>query len=223
MRGAARRPYSYGANTAFERRPALSRASSSAVYASRPCNRARITPMTNMRAATPAATIASLPVAAHSSHSGSTTDGGSIAGGASVTDGGARPARSEAGYSQERAAVVLHHPGLIIAAFDGDALVGIVRVLTDGLAAAIMEFSVDLALQGSTAHGNGSLIEADQAGLAARLGQVMLVELAARQVDFITYDVVEGSEESFFKALGFQRNTGMINYIIDRRPYVSRG
>jgi hypothetical protein len=129
----------------------------------------------------------------------------------------------EAGYSQERAAVVLHHRGLIIAAFDRDALVGIVRVLTDGLAAAIMEFSVDLALQGSTAHGNGSLIEADQAGLAARLGQVMLVELAARQVDFITYDVVEGSEESFFKALGFQRNTGMINYIIDRRPYVSRG
>ena len=128
----------------------------------------------------------------------------------------------EAGYSQDRAAVVLRHRGLIVAAFDGDALIGIVRVLTDGLAAAIMEFSVDLQLQGSTVHHNRSLIEADQAGLAGRLGQVMLAELAARQIDFITYDVVEGREEAFFQTLGFQRNAGMVNYIIDRRPYVSR-
>jgi hypothetical protein len=128
----------------------------------------------------------------------------------------------EAGYSQDRAAVVLRYPGVIVAAFDGDALVGIVRVLTDGLTAAIMEFSIDLQLQGSTVHGNGSLVENDEVGLAARLGQTMLAELAARQIDFVTYDVVEGREEAFFQTLGFQRNAGMVNYIIDRRPYVSR-
>jgi len=128
----------------------------------------------------------------------------------------------EAGYPQDRAAVVLRYPGLIVAAFDADVLVGIVRVLTDGLTAAIMEFSVDLQLQGSTDHGNGSLVENDQAGLAARLGQTMLAELAARQIDFVTYDVVEGGEEAFFQTLGFERNAGMVNYIIDRRPYVSR-
>ena len=127
----------------------------------------------------------------------------------------------EAGYSQDRAAVVLGSPGLIVAAFDADVLVGIVRVLTDGLTAAIMEFSVDLELQGATVHGNGSLVENDQSGLAARLGQTMLEALAARQIDFVTYDVVEGGEEAFFQALGFERNAGMVNYIIDRRPYVS--
>jgi hypothetical protein len=127
----------------------------------------------------------------------------------------------EAAYSQERAAVVLGAPGLVVAAFDGDALVGLVRVLTDGLAAAIMEFSVELALQGSTVHGNGSLIEGDRAGLASRLGEVMIAELTARSIDFVSYDIVEGPEQAFFEALGFQRNTGMINYTLDRRPYVT--
>src|SRR4051794_28003365 len=32
-------------------------------------------------------------------------------------------------------------PGLVVAAFDGDLLVGLVRVLTDGLAASIVEFT----------------------------------------------------------------------------------
>src|SRR5262249_43486556 len=95
---------------------------------------------------------------------------------------------SEAAYSQERAAVVLVAPGLVVAAFAGDALVGLVRVLTDGLAAAIMEFSVELALQGPTVHGNGSLIEGDRAGLASRLGEVLIAELTARRIDFVAYD-----------------------------------
>src|SRR5690349_8428321 len=74
----------------------------------------------------------------------------------------------EAGYSQERVAVVLRQHGLTVAAFDGDILIGIVRVLTDGLTAAIMEFSVELDLQGSTVHGNGSLVENDRIGIGAR-------------------------------------------------------
>lgn len=128
----------------------------------------------------------------------------------------------EAGYTPERAAQVLGQPGVIIAALDGDALVGIARAVTDGLTAAIMEFSVELSLQGPTRHGNGSLIEADRAGLAMRIGRALLAELEARGIDFITYDIVENCEEPFFEALGFRRNTGMINYVIDRRPYVTR-
>lgn len=128
----------------------------------------------------------------------------------------------EAGYAPERAAQVLGQPGVIIAAFDGDALVGLARAVTDGLTAAIMEFSVELSLQGPTRHRNGSLIEADRAGLAMQIGRALLAELEARRIDFISYDIVENCEEPFFEALGFQRNTGMINYIIDRRPYVAR-
>jgi hypothetical protein len=80
---------------------------------------------------------------------------------------------------------------------------------------------VELALQGPTVHGNGSLIEGDRDGLASRLGEVLIAELTARRIDFVSYDIVEGPEQAFFEALGFLRNTGMINYVLDRRPYVT--
>jgi len=139
----------------------------------------------------------------------------------------------EARYAPERAAEVLRHPSVIVAAFEartsprasrdeeGDELVGIVRALTDGLAAAIMELSVDLRYQGAaTEHRNGSLIEGDEAGLGARLGAAMLAELAARKVDFISAYIVANCEEPFYEALGFKHNAGHLVYYIDRRPYV---
>jgi hypothetical protein len=127
----------------------------------------------------------------------------------------------EARYAPERAAEVLRHPSVIVAAFEGDELVAIVRALTDGLAAVIMELSVDLRYQGAaTSHRNGSLIEGDVAGLGARLGAAMLAELAARKVDFISAYIVASCEEPFYEALGFKPNTGHLVYYIDRRPYV---
>jgi len=128
----------------------------------------------------------------------------------------------EAGYSEARAAEVLRHPSIIVAAFAGDRLVAIARALTDGLAAVIMEVSVDLAFQGPTKLGNGSVIEGDEAGLGKRVAKTLLDELAARNVDFISMDIVEGYEEPFFESLGFSHNTGMRMFTIDKRPYVRR-
>jgi hypothetical protein len=125
----------------------------------------------------------------------------------------------EAGYTMERAAVVLAHPSIIVAAFDGEQLVAIARAVTDGLAAAIMEFSIDLRFQGTTPHANGSLVEADPEGVGARLGKLLLDELARREIDFISAYVVENSEEPFYKALGFRHNAGHAVYMIDKRPY----
>ena len=127
----------------------------------------------------------------------------------------------EAGYAEERAAVVLAHPSLIVAAFDGERLVAIARALTDGLAAVIMELSVEVELQGVTRLGNGSVIEADAAGIGRRIGRALLDELAARRIDFVSLDVVEEFETGFYESLGFQRSVGMTVYAIDRRPYVT--
>ena len=126
----------------------------------------------------------------------------------------------EANYSQDRAAEVLKHPSLVVAALERDTLVGFVRALTDGLSAAIMEFSLDLRFQGpATRHKNGSLVEADESGLGARLGRTLLDELASRQIDFITSCIVEDCEEPFYESLGFKRNVGHQVYYIDKRPY----
>jgi hypothetical protein len=128
----------------------------------------------------------------------------------------------EAAYGRERAAEVLNHPSLTIAAFDGETLVGLVRVLTDGLAAAIMEFSVDLAFQrGTPKHGNGALVESDEAGVGQRLGQTLLAELAARDIDFVSAYIVGDCEEPFYESLGFKPNAGHKVYAIDKRPYAS--
>lgn len=126
----------------------------------------------------------------------------------------------EANYTEQRAAEVLKHPSLIVAAFEGNDLVGIVRALSDGLAAAIMEFSVDLRFQGGAPrYQNGSLVEADESGLGRQLGMRLLHELAEQKVELVTGYVVEACEEAFYASLGFEPNEGHKVYYIDRRPY----
>jgi hypothetical protein len=129
----------------------------------------------------------------------------------------------ELNFGKEVAARILKHPHLIIAGFAGDELVALARATFDGLAAHVMEFSLDLRWQGQTRHGNGSLIEADPQGLGCALGQRLLSELEQRGCTFITGYIVDGSEEPFYESLGFRHNVGHSVFYIDKRPYAGGG
>lgn len=73
----------------------------------------------------------------------------------------------EVGFGKETAARVLQQPHLIVAACAGGELVGLARAVFDGLSAHVMEFSLDLRLQGGDPkYANGSLIEADNSGVS---------------------------------------------------------
>jgi hypothetical protein len=127
----------------------------------------------------------------------------------------------EVGFGKETAAKVLQYPHLIVAAFAGSELVGLARATFDGLAAHVMEFSLDLRCQGGEPrHANGSLVEADDSGVGRRLGGRLLSELEAMGASFITGYVVAGCEERFYRSLGFRENEGHLVYYIDKRPYV---
>jgi hypothetical protein len=128
----------------------------------------------------------------------------------------------EKGFGKEVAARVLDHSDLIVGAFEGDRLVGLVRGMFDGLSAQIVEFDLALKYQGEgLKFANGSLIERDPAGLGKRLGKTAIKELLAMGAFFISATAFAEVEESFYRSLGFQLNQGHLEYIIDRRPYVS--
>ena len=127
----------------------------------------------------------------------------------------------EVGFGKELAARVLDQSSLIVAALEGDRLVGIARAMFDGLSAAVMELSLDLALQGGpTRYGNGSLVEADSSGVGRRMGERFLRELRAMGATFIQADIVEEVEVPFYESLGFVHNCPMRACCIDERPYV---
>ena len=127
----------------------------------------------------------------------------------------------EVGFGEEVAAKILKHPHLIVGAFWNDELVGLARAADDGLAAHIMEFSVDLRFQGAGGkYKNGSLIEGDSSVLGVRLGRSLLHELNGRGITFITGYIVAGCGEAFYQSLGFRENVGHLVYYIDKRPYV---
>jgi len=127
----------------------------------------------------------------------------------------------EKGFGKEVAARVLGHSDLIVGAFEGGELVGLVRAMFDGLSAQIVEFDLALKYQGEGLEfANGSLIERDPTGLGKRLGEAAIRELLAMGATFISTTLVAGVEESFYSSLGFRLNDGSVEYIIDRRPYV---
>jgi hypothetical protein len=125
----------------------------------------------------------------------------------------------EVGFGKEVAARILDHPHVIVAALDGDGLVGLARATFDGLSAHVMELSIDLRWQGRTRYGNGSLVESDARGLGRALGQHLLAELESRGCTFISAHVVDDCEPEFYRSLGLRRNDGHSVYIIDKRPY----
>jgi len=101
--------------------------------------------------------------------------------------------------------------------------VGLARVLCDGLHAVIVEFSVELRLQGGQPiYHNGSLIEHDTSGVGRRIGEAVLSELERMGACFISVGCLKGVEEGFYAQLGFRHNRSMLDYIIDWRPYIRR-
>ncbi len=128
----------------------------------------------------------------------------------------------ETGFGKETASKVLDHSSLIVAAFEGDELVGIARAMFDGLSAAIMEFCVALKYQGDNLrYMNGSLVEKDSAGLGKEIGMVLVNELIKMGSTFISNYIVADCEEEFYESLGFEPNTGHLVYIMEMRPYVT--
>ncbi len=123
---------------------------------------------------------------------------------------------------KEVAARILDHPHVVVAAFAGDELVGLARATFDGLAAAIMELSLDVRWQGRGPDTNGSLMEGDPFGVGADLGHALLAELERLGSTFVSGYVVERAEEPFYTSIGFTRTEGHLVYGIDERPYVQR-
>jgi hypothetical protein len=126
----------------------------------------------------------------------------------------------EVGFGKEVAAKVLGASGLVVAAFEGDRLVGIARATFDGLTAAVMEMSLACELQGKDlVHQNASLIEKDESGVGLELGRVFVDELLKLGASFI-FVTIEPCEAGFYRSIGFKENAGQISCFIDRRPYV---
>ncbi len=128
----------------------------------------------------------------------------------------------ETGFGKETASRVLDRSSLIVAAFEGDELVGFARAMFDGLAAVIMEFCVALKYQGEALRfKNGSLVEKDSAGLGKKIGAVLVNELIKMGATFISYSIVADCEEEFYGMLGFEHVTDQLVYIMEMRPYVT--
>jgi len=128
----------------------------------------------------------------------------------------------EAGYGKDAAFKALRHGNShIVAAFFGDALVGIVRAVFDGLTADIREAGLELALQGDDLrYENGSLIEKDAFGIFRRMGLLLLDELEKLGNTFTACYIVENLEDEAYQSIGMARNAGHLVYTKDTRNYV---
>lgn len=127
----------------------------------------------------------------------------------------------EVGFGKEMAVKPLFHSSLIIGAFNGEKLVGIARALFDGLSGVIMEFCLELELQGDNLkYNNSSLIEKDTVRIGKRMGDILVNELRKMGATFISLYIVQDCEEDLYHSLGFFENTGHLVFYIDERPYV---
>jgi hypothetical protein len=127
----------------------------------------------------------------------------------------------EKGYGIEAVARPLKNNSLIVAAYDGDKLIGIADALFNGVEAVVMEFCLAVKLQGEeTELNNGSLMEKDNHSVGKMMGDVLITQLNKMGASFISAVVYEKLEKSFYESIGFKRNDGHINYVIDTRPYI---
>jgi hypothetical protein len=127
----------------------------------------------------------------------------------------------EAGHGKENAVKPLKFNPYIAAAFYEDKLVGIIRAIFDGLSADIMEFCLELELQGDELeHENGSLIEKDKYGIAKKMGKLLVDELRKLGNTFITAYIVKDLEEDVYTSMGLKINDGHSVFVRDERPYV---
>lgn len=129
----------------------------------------------------------------------------------------------ESGFPVATAGRVLTRSDVILAAYQGEQLVGFARGLCDGTSGHVAELCVDPALQGpSLRFSNASVIEMDNSGVGRRMMEKLLQELRRRGARFISNYIISEVEEPFYERLGFGENTGHKVYIIDAREYVPR-
>ena len=129
----------------------------------------------------------------------------------------------ETGYGRELSEIVLQHPGVWVAAYIGDELIGFVRALHDGLHGDIVEFSLDLRYQDRNENEIGCFIDSDPYGIASDMGKALLRELRSRGCYFFSVIVHGQYQPEFYESIGFRENEGHKEYIIDARPYVPDG
>ena len=127
----------------------------------------------------------------------------------------------EVGYGKEVATKPLKFNPYIVGAFYNDTLVGIIRAMFDGVSADIMEFCLELELQGENLkYNNGSLIEIDTYGIAEKMGLLLIDELRKLGNTFTTAYIVEELEENVYHSIGLKHNKGHVVYCKDERSYV---
>ena len=127
----------------------------------------------------------------------------------------------EKGYKKDIATIPLENSSITVAAFEKDKLVGITDAMFNGVHAVIMEFCVAVHLQGQgTELKNGSMMEKDNEGVGVKMGKTLIRELQKEGACFISATVYEDLEKDFYKSIGFKRNDGHTEYVIDTRPYL---
>jgi N-acetylglutamate synthase-like GNAT family acetyltransferase len=128
----------------------------------------------------------------------------------------------ETGYGKDVAVKALRYGNShYVAAFYEDELVGIIRGLFDGLAMRIVEWGLELSLQGGISkYENGCLMENDIFGIFKQMGLLFLSEAEKLGSTFVDMTIVQNLEESVVESLGMKHNTGHLPYYIDIRPYV---
>ena len=126
----------------------------------------------------------------------------------------------EQGFGKKIAAKILSHSSLIVAAFEGDRLVGMATAMFDGLSAGIMEFCLELKYQGrGLKEKNGSIVERDSFDIGKKIGRILIRQLIKMGATFIEANIVENHEERFYESIGLRHNVGVLPYYMDRRPY----
>lgn len=126
----------------------------------------------------------------------------------------------EAGYGIDIATRVLKYMSLIVTAYDGEELIGTFMAMFDGVTADVKEFCLAVDYQGATYYDNGSIVEKDQYAIAKELGKLGIKELLNMGAYFISTTVFEEAEGKVYESIGFRKNSGHVNYVIERRPYV---
>jgi len=126
----------------------------------------------------------------------------------------------EGKYDDENIAFMgLKDSHLNIGAFIENEVVGLIRVLKEGLSAEIVEFSLDLKLQGYNRYEEGCMLETDPHDIAKQMFEIMRTELAKRGINQISRIIVEDIEETLYKSFGLVHNPGHKQYVWDGQPF----
>ena len=127
----------------------------------------------------------------------------------------------EVGFGKEVATKPLRSNCVIVAAFYGSDLVGIIRAFFDGISAIIAEFCLELNLQGENLYyENGSLLEKDDYGIAKKMGELLIDELRKKGNTSVSTTILQNCEEKVYLSLGMKQNDKHVNYVIVERQYV---